>query len=130
MCTAMVSRPTVAARCSTAKPPASRCGGPPGGSCSFFADDIATHLDGDGQVSEHASRVPSGPRIFVGLPARLWIRLPVSARPDHRMRPAHELAMLSKECSEQHTRIYSRRRVRVCCSLHSTCRVLTGPRPL
>src|SRR5210317_2391675 len=107
MCTAMVSRPTVAARCSTAKPPASRCGGPPGGSCSFFADDIATHLDGDGQVAEHASRVPSSPRIFIELPARLWIRLPVPPRLKHVMNLARELLMLSKGCSGQHTRIYS-----------------------
>ena len=28
------------------------------------------------QAAEHASRVPALPRILIGLPARLWIRLP------------------------------------------------------
>jgi len=59
------------------------------------ADDTATHQDEAGLVAEHASRVPSSVRIFVGLPARLKIRPPVPPRPDHGLEPAHELTMLS-----------------------------------
>ena len=40
---------------------------------------VHSRADG-GQVAEHASRVPSAPRNFVPVPARLWIRLPVPRR--------------------------------------------------
>jgi hypothetical protein len=43
---------------------------------------------GDCQAAEHASRVPSSPRISIRLPARLWIRLPVPPRLDHGMETA------------------------------------------
>ena len=65
--------------------------------CSLFAtSDIATDSDEAVQVVEHASRVPSGPRIFIRLPARLWILPPVPPLSDHGPGSAHVLAGLSQ----------------------------------
>ena len=102
------------------------CGNPPSCSCGILRCQQVTIDDGEGQVAEHASRVRFSPRISTELPARLWIRRPVPPRPDHGMEPAQDLLMLSKGCSGQHARIYSRRRVRVCCPLRPLCGISVG----